>query len=817
MPRSSPNGFRVRPSSAAGTTGVGVGVLLVSGVLLAIGSPEQNKGVALHTRPAAAFSPRIMGARGITHSPRLNPQQRRRFWGSRATVEDEGEEQIEGINERRIKEQLDNIQGWEPAVVEPPSGKRWSSVAEEIAYWTGVKEGLGEVDDEGISDEDRIRFLQRESVYEKVVDPRILEIQMQSLETHFNLLETNEAYRAEYKERTKVAETDDGKEVVDTVLVTVGGQERMVPKEYLRESIETMQRMQNELEASEDPEALLQQWKEEVGAVEDNDDAASVMARLDIGRSLFAIALDPELEDGASELMPYGYVEGWENDDLDDIVFKAVEAHAVETVKELNKDDRSEYMEDVSNVWRADFYNELQADKDALDEPEFHFEPVDPITDYVNRSKEGIVAPDPIRIMAEANNGMVATHLVKINQDLLEDAEMVKDMEWHRVVEGNEPLAVGQLLPRNIPFYHYNETTGSADKISSLRTFGETTWAIFGLHGAFMPKDEEHLEEITAWTDYYHDNKIEVAIVTSNDAFTLNAWKLARNIDPRIHLISDGDAAFADALHLIQPTLYGDRNRRYSLLLHNQTLLHLAHESPEIIEKTLPGATMQKYKQYVQRTMNMTAQMMMNHYEAAFIQEKREYDHTALSAWRTDEISKDRAELKAAARRGSLSGNIRMQKKPPKEAPIWEDPDEDNSDTKIPHFKDKPKPKVIFKTTFHSERMPDYDPHQDVRGKIKDPFNPLSQFPQPPPRTPTKEREKFNATAARQRKIARAQERRDLENLGFNLDQVRAIQAKKDAAEKKKRDELEQWDVTEAPVDPNKDWIPDQDKDEWDP
>mmetsp|Transcript_34678 Transcript_34678/g.83909 ORF Transcript_34678/g.83909 Transcript_34678/m.83909 type:complete len:547 (+) Transcript_34678:26-1666(+) len=226
-----------------------------------------------------------------------------------------------------------------------------------------------------------------------------------------------------------------------------------------------------------------------------------------------------------------------------------------------------------------------------------------PVLDYFDSMKPPSERIDAI--FKEATEKRGQSEREKIEEALIPELENGRRF-------GLFPADVGDRVPRETTLFTFDEQHGKVIRKNASTLFTNKTWLLFGMHGAFNPICEtEHLKAINEWAPYIFKNKLRIGIVTTDDIYTLQAWKLMNEVDSRVDMISDAYGELSQSLGMT----YSDdddrlRNIRYSSLVHNNTIMSLFKETPERVVETLPGPLVQSYKHWIVRKMNETGQFL---------------------------------------------------------------------------------------------------------------------------------------------------------------------------------------------------------------
>jgi len=156
-------------------------------------------------------------------------------------------------------------------------------------------------------------------------------------------------------------------------------------------------------------------------------------------------------------------------------------------------------------------------------------------------------------------------------------------------------IAVGDKLPE-ATFAVMGED-GPA-KLSGNDVFAGRKVVLFAVPGAFTPTC--HLKHLPGFLDNVDAFKAkgvdEVACVSVNDAFTMDAWGKSLNVDDRVKLLADGSGAFAKALGLeldLVDAGLGVRSQRYAMLVEDGVVKVLNVEDIGGFEKSTAEAMLE--------------------------------------------------------------------------------------------------------------------------------------------------------------------------------------------------------------------------------
>jgi peroxiredoxin len=148
-------------------------------------------------------------------------------------------------------------------------------------------------------------------------------------------------------------------------------------------------------------------------------------------------------------------------------------------------------------------------------------------------------------------------------------------------------IAVGDRLPEAT--FKVKTADGLADVTTAELTRGKRV-ALFAVPGAYTPTcSAKHLPSFLDNAAALKAKGIDtIACVAVNDAFVMEAWGKAHNVEGKVLMLSDGNAAFTRALGLEFDGAgagLGTRSRRYAMLIDDGVVKALNVEtSPGLME-----------------------------------------------------------------------------------------------------------------------------------------------------------------------------------------------------------------------------------------
>ena len=115
--------------------------------------------------------------------------------------------------------------------------------------------------------------------------------------------------------------------------------------------------------------------------------------------------------------------------------------------------------------------------------------------------------------------------------------------------------------------------------------FAGRTVALFAVPGAFTPTcSAKHLPGFVEKADELKAKGVdEIACVSVNDTFVMDAWGKQGGCEGKITMLADGNGDFAEALDLTMDASgfgMGKRSQRYSMIVKDGTVSDLNVEAP---------------------------------------------------------------------------------------------------------------------------------------------------------------------------------------------------------------------------------------------
>lgn len=141
-------------------------------------------------------------------------------------------------------------------------------------------------------------------------------------------------------------------------------------------------------------------------------------------------------------------------------------------------------------------------------------------------------------------------------------------------------IEVGQKIPEAV----LQIIRTGVEQIDTRTVFDGKRVVMFGVPGAFTPTcSERHLPGYVQHFDDFHRLGVEVACISVNDPFVMQAWGEAENVPPGMLMLADGNGDLTQALGLqMDASAYGMglRSKRYALYAEDGIVKDLEIEAP---------------------------------------------------------------------------------------------------------------------------------------------------------------------------------------------------------------------------------------------
>lgn len=147
-------------------------------------------------------------------------------------------------------------------------------------------------------------------------------------------------------------------------------------------------------------------------------------------------------------------------------------------------------------------------------------------------------------------------------------------------------INVGERVP-TVNLKHM--TSDGVSEISTDELFGGKKVVLFALPGAFTPTcSAKHLPGFVQHAREIKGKGVDtIACLSVNDAFVMDAWGKAQNVDDNVMMLADGNAEFTDAVGLgfdAGKFGMGKRSQRYAMVVQDGVVKALHVEDPGAFE-----------------------------------------------------------------------------------------------------------------------------------------------------------------------------------------------------------------------------------------
>mgnify|MGYP006173015891 CR=1 FL=1 len=135
-----------------------------------------------------------------------------------------------------------------------------------------------------------------------------------------------------------------------------------------------------------------------------------------------------------------------------------------------------------------------------------------------------------------------------------------------------------------IPQATLNMLKDGVQAVDTGELFGGKKVLLFAVPGAFTPTcSAKHLPGYVEHFDAFAQRGIEVACLSVNDAFVMDAWAKSQDVPAGVHMLADGNGAFTQAMGLeLDATAFGMglRAKRFALYAEDGVVRALFVEAP---------------------------------------------------------------------------------------------------------------------------------------------------------------------------------------------------------------------------------------------
>ncbi|MCA1714637.1 MAG: peroxiredoxin [Gammaproteobacteria bacterium] len=141
-------------------------------------------------------------------------------------------------------------------------------------------------------------------------------------------------------------------------------------------------------------------------------------------------------------------------------------------------------------------------------------------------------------------------------------------------------IQAGDRLPE-VPLQRIRDGVETVDTRS---LFDHKNVVLFAVPGAFTPTcSERHLPGFVERFDEFREKGIEVACLSVNDPFVMQAWGQSQNVPDGLMMLADGNGEFTRALGLeMDASAYGmgTRAKRFALYAEDGVVRQVHVEAP---------------------------------------------------------------------------------------------------------------------------------------------------------------------------------------------------------------------------------------------
>ena len=141
-------------------------------------------------------------------------------------------------------------------------------------------------------------------------------------------------------------------------------------------------------------------------------------------------------------------------------------------------------------------------------------------------------------------------------------------------------IQAGDRLPE-VPLQQINN---GVQTIDTLTLFDGKKVVLFAVPGAFTPTcSEKHLPGFVEHFDEFREKGIEVACISVNDPFVMQAWGQSQHVPDGLLMLADGNGEFTRALGLeMDASAYGmgTRAKRFAIYAEDGVVKQVHVEAP---------------------------------------------------------------------------------------------------------------------------------------------------------------------------------------------------------------------------------------------
>ena len=135
--------------------------------------------------------------------------------------------------------------------------------------------------------------------------------------------------------------------------------------------------------------------------------------------------------------------------------------------------------------------------------------------------------------------------------------------------------------------------------ISNVEIFPEKKVVLVAVTGAFTPAcSDNHLPGFIEQADEIKNKGVDTIVCVSvNDAFVMDAWSKAENVERKIMMLADADGSFTKAMGMlvnVNDNGLGMRSQRYAAIVEDNVIKYLAVDEMGEVEKTTAEKVLEK-------------------------------------------------------------------------------------------------------------------------------------------------------------------------------------------------------------------------------
>ena len=142
------------------------------------------------------------------------------------------------------------------------------------------------------------------------------------------------------------------------------------------------------------------------------------------------------------------------------------------------------------------------------------------------------------------------------------------------------PIQVGDTLPHAV----LNTLRDGVQAVDTNDVFAGRKVVLFAVPGAFTPTcSAKHLPGYVERLADFRARGIEIACLSVNDAFVMDAWARSQSVPEGMQMLADGNGAFVEALGLeLDASAFGmgKRSKRFALYAEDGVVKQLHVEAP---------------------------------------------------------------------------------------------------------------------------------------------------------------------------------------------------------------------------------------------